>query len=280
MYWSMTENDTIRKYAGKCINKCMEDLPHRTKSAIQNQAYKLQVKFFMKYVPNINTSILMKERHKKKREEIKKQLDTASFDTHTPESSYIFGLLWGDGYLNNSNNINRSKFVSIGLVSTDFDDILFLFDGWKITKRLRKNRTKEITEAFNFDKNFGGFLYNNDFHLKKTVTPSKILSHIPVGLRSYFFRGWSDADGCFYVSPTATQFAMAGSYEQDWSDFEDLLISLNIKYTIKRSLGTKSKSSVVRFCRKRDLIAFRDYLYRNDQNIGLKRKHLKAFSIK
>lgn len=223
------------------------------------------------------SEIQSKNRKEKYKNIVKNNITNSYLDINTPELSYLLGLLWGDGCLYNAKDEGRNKYIYLGLISKDFDDIKHLFhENWKITSRLRKNRTAPITEAVNFDINFASFLFKNEFHIKSFKSPSLILSQIPDNLKHYFWRGYSDADGCFYVSKNkkTTQYALAGSYEQDWSDFEELLKSLNIKYTVKRSFLRNSKYSVVRFCKKSDFIKFGEYIYQ-DSKFGMLRKYKK-----
>ena len=204
---------------------------------------------------------------------VQNNITNSYLDVNTPELSYLLGLIWGDGCIYNAKHKGRNKFIYLGINAEDFSDISHLFNDWFVSSRTRKNRSKKITEARNHNINFASFLFKNDFSEKSFKSPTKILKYIPNELKHYFWRGYSDADGCFYISKNKKtfQYAMAGSYEQDWSDFEELLKSFNIKYTIKRSHLKNSKYSVVRFCKKSDFIKFGEYIYQGNW-LGFARK--------
>jgi intein-encoded DNA endonuclease-like protein len=224
----------------------------------------------------------LKNRREKYEAIVNNNIRNSHVDVNTPELAYLFGILWGDGSIYNSNFPTKNKYIYIGINESDFLDIKYLFkENWRINSRMRKNRSKFITEAVNFDVNLSSFLYKNDYSEKSLKSPSKILSHIPKNLKHYFWRGYSDADGCFYISKNKKvfQYALAGSYDQDWSDFENLLKLLNIQYTVKKSFLKNSKYSVVRFCKKADFIKFGEYIYQGTE-IGLSRKFDKVIEAK
>ena len=126
------------------------------------------------------------------------------------------------------------------------------------------------------------FLIEHDFDKKSYMSADKILSKIPDELKHYFFRGLIDGDGCFYYykpenGSTLRQFALASSYEQDWSYFEKLCKEKNIKYNIKRTIGKNSSSSVIRITNKDGILKLGEYIYKDlhEDNIGLIRKYEK-----
>jgi hypothetical protein len=105
---------------------------------------------------------------------------------------------------------------------------------------------------------------------------------------NYFLRGVIDGDGCFYINKKTnqTQFSLAGSYNQNWNYFTDILNSLNIKYNIKKSKikkeGKIHKSSVVRITKRNDIVKLGDFVYVNYEmdKMGLKRKYDKYIITK
>ena len=117
------------------------------------------------------------------------------------------------------------------------------------------------------------------------VSPTKILSKVPDELKSYFFLGFSDGDGCFYTNPNGfcKQYAISGSYEQSWVDFENLMGMKGCNYTIKKTINKNgNKSSCLRFTNKKSLLSFGEYIYKTIEldNIGLQRKYKKFLEIK
>ena len=130
------------------------------------------------------------------------------------------------------------------------------------------------------------FLIEHDYNKKSHISADKILSKIPDELKHYFFRGLIDGDGCFYYykpenGSTLRQFALASTYEQDWSYFENLCKEKNIKYKIKRTIGKKSSSSVIRITNKDGIKNLGNFIYNNFENelIGLARKYNKFITI-
>lgn len=196
----------------------------------------------------------------------------------SPEKYYLLGLLWGDGYITHYKH-TTSRYVYLGLIKEDMDDIINLFDNnWIIKNRKRAENRKIISEAFLFDKNFGRFLVENDFSEKSTVSPTKILSLIPEHFSNYFWRGYSDADGCFYQNKECFQYSISGSYEQDWSDTEKTLNNIGIKYSINRRIQGNNKHSVLRISNRKDVIKFGDFIYSGDI-FGFTRKYKKYLNI-
>ncbi len=228
------------------------------------------------------SEIQLKNRREKFESIVENNIKNSHLEINSSKLAYLLGLIWGDGCIYQATYKGKNKFVYLGLLTEDFKEIEKLFDSnWRIKSRIRKNRTKSVTEALNHDVNFSSFLFKNDYAEKSFKSPSKILTHVPENLKHYFWRGYSDADGCFYISKDKRkfQYALAGSYEQDWQDFENLLKSLSIKYTLKRTRLKSSKYSIVRFCKKSDFIKFGEYIYQGDE-IGLSRKLNKVIEAK
>jgi hypothetical protein len=200
----------------------------------------------------------------------------------TPEVSYCLGFLWGDGYLRKMNNL---FYPCLEIKDSDFKSIFpFLksMGEWSTSHRKRGNRKSQCYGTL-CDGIWGHFLYQHEYKMKSLNAPTSILSDIPEELKPYWWRGYSDADGCFYVKPKPHylyQFSIAGTYDQDWKELESLLGSLSIKYTIKKRVQNKnSKSSTVRLTSKECVTKWGNYIY-DDINIGLERKKVIWESIK
>lgn len=128
-------------------------------------------------------------------------------------------------------------------------------------------------------------LYKTKINKKSVVSPSKILSRIPDKLKSYFFLGFSDRDGCFYKKKNCNKnaYLISGSYEQDWSDFANLMKKMDCKYGIKKHISKIGhKSSNLSFANKKSILSFGQYVYKTIEydNVGLKRKYQKFIEIK
>lgn len=271
--WTEQEIEILKRCVYYKSDERYKMLPNRTKSSIITKMYDMKI-----YSKNRKLSdFFVHKRKTKNKQRIDDILNNSFLTVDSPQIAYLLGIIWGDGSLYNGQQEGRKKYIYLGILTSDFDDIKNIFDeNWRIKNRVRKNRKKSITEAINHNSNFSAFLYKNDYNDKSVKSPTNILQKIPENLKHYFWRGYSDADGCFYVSKSKKcfQYALAGSYQQDWKEFEKLLQKLDIKYTLKKSILKTSKYSVIRFCKKADFIKFGDYIYKGEQ-FGLKRKYNK-----
>lgn len=198
------------------------------------------------------------------------------------------GYLWGDGNLHSYKNKNNIKsnvcYARLDIVFSDLKQIINLFSvwgNWKIYYVNRSNRQPQGRIEL-FDKNFGWFLTQHDFLIKSKSEPTKILSVIPEELKPYWWRGFVDADGCFYIHETQhlRQFSLAGSFENQWEEAEKLFNELKIsKFQKQYKNTTKSKSSVIRLSNRDNIIKLGNYIYGDKLSIGLKRKYDKFLKI-
>lgn len=198
-------------------------------------------------------------------------------DVRTPESAYLLGLLWADGFL------TRQHQTSIICLRDDLESIEHIFNKtgkWTKYYIQRLNRKP----ALNFttcNKDLVSFLKENDYHCKSEESADKILSIIPDELKRYWFLGLIDGDGCFYVGKTgAKQFSVASSYNQNWNYIINLFKKLDINiYKISRINKEKSKSSIIRMSNPKEIIKLINYIYPNGYEFGFKRKFDKAMLI-
>lgn len=192
---------------------------------------------------------------------------------------YLLGFLWGDG------GVPKSGSVTLWIVKKDSLVVQEIIKGvipFKIYKYQSKSGNRQPVESMIFEKNLKDFLVENNYLNKSLGAPSKILSIIPESLKHYFWRGYSDADGCFYNNPKKSggTYSLAGSYDKDWSEEISLLKSLDIdNYTLRRyvhkTLG--HKSSTIYFRTGREIRRFGEFLYK-DEMFGLDRKFKKYLS--
>lgn len=201
----------------------------------------------------------------------------------TKEAAYILGILWADGYINKNNVILEIDKIDLESIK----DVFFRLGEWRYGDRLRNNKIKKIgfisccsIELSNILIAYG---YKN-----KSIQQPKMIELIPDNIKNYFYRGLIDGDGCFYVNKKNRlyQFILAGSYLQEWKYFTNLLDMLNIIYSVKQKTQTQNgklnQSSIIRICRKKDIIILGDYIYSgfNVDNIGMERKYHKFLEIK
>lgn len=194
----------------------------------------------------------------------------------TKEAAYILGILWADGYLNNKSQNYR---INMELVRNDLDEILPIFQSqgkWTISYRNRKNRQEQGTIATS-NKTLYEFLKTCDYEVKSTGSANKILSNINKELHPYWWRGYFDGDGSWGANPKIYQYrmCMCGSYNQDWS-FVENLATIGFKYVIDKTVKENSSNSIVRSIGGlQNLYKFGEYIYKDYDNIGLKRKYNK-----
>lgn len=201
-----------------------------------------------------------------------------------PEAAYILGFLWSDGYLHNPKSGHYR--IVLEIIESDMLEIenMFLKSGkWTSYTRHRNNRQKQ-KELKTSNKDLYDFLYTHGYKNKSYLSPCSILNYLPENLRSAWFQGYFDGDGCYYVNcknHMVNQCSMAGSYEQDWTFLENKLNELSIRYTIRRIDNKKNKNapeskfSDVRFCKREDFIKWEKYIT-SCGLIGLSRKRDKA----
>ena len=211
-----------------------------------------------------------------------------AYKIDSAEKAYTLGFLWGDGHMTSyktKDGISDIHYPVLEITRIDLDLIKELFSvwgDWDATYRHRANR-KPQGQIILCDKDFGWFLCQYDYLIKSITEPTKILSIIPNKLKSYWWRGLIDADGCFYTNKKEylRQFSLASTFEQPWTEAEKLFTKLKIvKYDIQRRTVIKSKSSVIRISNRNDIIRLGDYIYAGDQSIGLQRKYEKFLEIK
>jgi len=270
--WSLQQlNFLIENYANNGSKFCVEKLNKTTKQ-INGKASKLGLKV------NPEVLFLNKSNARKGRAQPKYVSLSQNFVSHfTKESAYVLGFLWADGFL-----IKTSGNIGIELQIEDFQQVeqtFFVTYPWSKFLRQRENRKPQGRfSAKNLT--LYKFLFENDYQTKSISSACKILNKLPENLKHYWWRGYFDGDGCIYVNlkNQTYQVSFAGSYDQDWTFAENLLKTLNIKYTISKTIHKSNKSSKVRFTGKSNIKKFYDYIYR-DMNFGLMRKFEKFMSI-
>lgn len=203
----------------------------------------------------------------------------------TDEEIYLLGFLWADGYLNSKNTTtNNYHNLQCQITYDDYLDIELIFSktgkwGKYIKEASRKKgvvRQKSVILTIS-DISLTGLLCSLDFDKKSHICPTKLLKKIPKNKFYLFYRGYSDGDGCFYITNKAKQFSISGTYEQNWSHIENLFRELAIKkYKIQKSISKLGhRSSKIRVSNLIDIKKIANYLYQDKLDIGLKRKRAK-----
>lgn len=195
------------------------------------------------------------------------------------EVVYLLGFIWGDGYLNHHHYGIWSEFLEEDF--TQLKDIFLKTGDWNVNFRTRTG-CRPVVMVHTHSKVFYEFLQSMDYKIKTGCSPHKILHLIPENLHPYWFRGFSDADGCFYFNSKQyiRQFSIGGTYNQDWQFMIDLSKKLGIlKFDIGQSKTKNGNSSHFRYTSKSTVVTFGDYIYKNYDGMGLKRKYDKFMLI-
>lgn len=218
---------------------------------------------------------------------------------------YTLGFIWADGNVKEKKQKFFSKKkqkesiflipnISIEIIKEDMD-VLYknVFSKseieWGNIYNRKRNNWKEQSRIINRNKSLFNFLVENNYNIKSSKEPEKILSVIPKEKRYLWWRGYSDGDGCFYISKDLYIFhySISGPYECSNSCFINILKEIgiqdkNIEKKHTKSKGKNSKWSSVRIHNRNDCTIWGNYIYQNadKDGIGLKRKYEKYLLIK
>lgn len=207
----------------------------------------------------------------------------------TPESAYLLGFLWGDGYLYHRSFFEKRKtkkgvssykknsyHIKVECSEDDLSSIIPIFEQsgkWTSYRRKRVNKKPQLCLS-TANKMLYDFLLTNNYQIKSGASP-EILKHIPEELIHYWWRGYFDADGCIYKiknSDRSKQVSISSVYDQDWIVTTDLLDRLGVTYSIRRIVRSeKSRYSEVRFTSNKSTETFLEYIY-SGKEFGLLRK--------
>jgi hypothetical protein len=217
-------------------------------------------------------------------------------DIFAPEVLYILGLAWADGSVTLKEN--KTYRLCISLKESDAESIKHIFLKWPkyfkwryhyITVKahvdkgnIKVKETKRIDFNLN-DKYFIKFLVDSDYKIKSGASPDKILSKIPESLRHYWWRGYFDGDGHYYVSQkrgnNSKDIGFTSTYDQDWSFCENLCQKLGINGSINKFRKINAGRSQFRISKGEDMKKIINYLYSLNLDISMKRKREKIINL-
>jgi hypothetical protein len=223
-----------------------------------------------------------------KRNSEKTQKNFEAFKTiDTPEKAYLLGYFWADGHLSKNT-------ILMTIVREDLNNVkdIFLRTGdWTIKKAKKPTpQQKELSRIYICNQRLCNIFNTMGFAEKSFISASKVLSHIPKELHSYWLRGYFDGDGCvaFLKSGFGPRAFITSSYQQDWNGIEAIIKDLKIKYCIRRKnskfkyLGKikDGRSSELIISGRADIFKFFNYIYGDHlKRFGLKRKYNKFVDI-
>jgi hypothetical protein len=249
-YWTSSEMQFLRdNYVTLGMFTCAKHLS-RSKSSVRGKSHNLGIKMPRK---KINMSLFYK--------------------IDSDVVAYFLGYMWADGHLSNIS-------ASLQIISKDahcfFSSLNFIgeFGTYERTPKNSNNMQSCITI---YDKEFRNFLEQNDFKSKSLLSPTKILSLIPAHLRKYFWLGFFDGDGCVTKTHKSYRYPrviFSGSFEQDWSELNQLLTKLKATSTHSKTISKKGhKYSTITISGIHNCKNILDFLYSGaNSKIGLKRK--------
>jgi hypothetical protein len=152
--------EKIMKWSEKEIELIKRNYPlygsdfkiNRTKKSINKKAAKLGLKASKEYkAKKISERLTGIERN------FKSKININDFINPNKYTSYILGILWGDGYISKTTNS-----ITLECIKSDMDEIESIFDStgcWNKYSRLRNNR-KEQTSFNIADKKLHQYLVN------------------------------------------------------------------------------------------------------------------------
>lgn len=296
MKWTDEEIQKLKElYPERGAIYC-SNLLNRGRDSVINKASRLKIKRPLSYLQermknNVSRYIIQKRK-------LENKIDIKNyFDINTKEKAYIFGLLWGDGNLSKGYNKN-DKYLGFTMIFTDFIMVKKYFNffcknrKWKFYIRNRhgnRNYKKSVNCGLH-DKFLAKFLILLDFDKKSRVGIKKVLNYFYYKNRDlirYFWRGYLDADGCFFYNKKGYSHRLnfSSTYDQNWSDhINHITNKIGIKSckTYKRINKIGNRHSCLEIGPILDIIKFGNYIYDGYEcdQIGLKRKYEKFLKIK
>jgi hypothetical protein len=179
----------------------------------------------------------------------------------------------------NEYNQSISKYdynIKINLNIQDAKEIynLLLKTGkWKYTEYANKN-SKIYARLYYANKSLYEFLCNNDYLIKSSTQPVKILNHINQNLHPYWWRGYLDGDGYYNLDYKTGQHVIyiASNFDQNWNFCTNLCKKLGVESHLKSHKTIVHANSHFYLVGKQNVYKFLHYIYKDYNNLGLSRK--------
>jgi Icc-related predicted phosphoesterase len=203
----------------------------------------------------------------------------------TPESCYMWGLLWADGWKTNRPG-TTSRVVGLSIDAEDMGEIEWLlkdFGGWSVRcvpGYLRRRPAgdhvyhRALKTAYLCSRRMGN-LWDQMGYSKRASGYSPLFNLMTPELSSFWLRGFSDGDGCWYSKGSDRAWTAAGPGDQDWHFLTKILDSIGVYYKITRKPGRKPShkgTSTVVVSGIDNLIRLGSFMYRDRAEIGFPRK--------
>ena len=94
-------------------------------------------------------------------------------------------------------------------------------------------------------------------------------------MQTYWWRGYVDGDGCFYLGLGCNQLSFVGPFDQDWTFVENLGSQLGVAFVIRQVVTARASHSVARLSSFAAIQKVGDYIYAGLHEFGLSRKREK-----
>lgn len=204
----------------------------------------------------------------------------------TPESAYILGFIWADGYISRG---SRSYSINLSIKYEDgilIKDIIYQIADWKTYiyqpgKHQRNNN--QLMQFHMANKMLFQFLENNDYRIKSGASADKILNVLPENLHKYWIRGYFDGDGSahFNIPSRSNSITFTSCYHQNWNFLINILNKLSIEFCIMQTVQKNNNKFSRLVIRKiKSIYKLYQFLYNNElPNLGLLRKRDKIKSF-
>ena len=246
LYSSQEIQFLISNYPTKGPYYCSNEL-NRSLSSIYSKVHKLGLKYHTQFI------------------------DLNKLDS--PEGAYLLGFLWADG------NVRKDMpVVRLSILQTDGIILSPIFQSlgeWKINMtESRKDRFTCHKPQMTFtvhDKWFYEYLLQLGYREKSLRSPDRVLNAIREKLHRFFWKGYFDGDGCFYVSEKQVSANISGPLQQSWKSVECLFNALDIRFNYEKLERKSGNSSRITIADRASLLRLGIYLY-TDKKIGLPRK--------
>lgn len=202
----------------------------------------------------------------------KGKIPLENFTCFSDASVYTLGFIWGDGYINKSNNQ-----VKFHIKTTDMDDLLLQINQvgeWNIYM-YPDQKSVEISCV---DQIVHDWFVNYDFLNKSYCEPTKILKEIPDNKHYLFWLGLTDADGSFYFTgKNKFFFEISSTINYKFYEFSKFLTKNNVEYSMRNRVMKRGKTCSFLIRRKESLINFGNSIYRSDFGFKRKRERFNQF---
>lgn len=194
-----------------------------------------------------------------------------------PEVAYLLGYMWADGYV----RFTARKVYMFAMLILERDYLVIkksldTLGNWRTYRSINCAGNPAISiQTSNIP--LVKWLLDMDYGEKSFVAPSKIVNHIPIALRHYFWRGYFDGDGHFRIGGGLYHFSFTADYTYDWTAHSAFLDSLDIDYKISQRTMKRGRKSDIVCSNMAGTYAFGKYIYTNRETdgIGLDRKYNK-----